>query len=89
MATSDRDSRVESGPRTHVQPPPVQTVEASADDRSLFDELFGILPAWVISMILHMVAVLLAGMWIIPVEKEDPWITLSTSISDQELEGKR
>jgi hypothetical protein len=88
MATSDRDSRVESGPRTHVQPPPVQTVEASADDRSLFDELFGILPAWVISMILHMVAVLLAGMWIIPVEKEDPWITLSTSISDQELEGE-
>lgn len=87
MAMSNHDSAVESGPRTPVPPPPVQIVAIDSHD-SIFDEIFDRLPAWVISAVLHMVAVLLAGMWLIAPEKEDPWITLSTSISDEELVGE-
>lgn len=88
MATSDRGSAVESDRRTVVPPPPVQTAAPPSCEDSPFDDVFDAMPAWIISAVLHMVAMLLAGMWLIAPEKEDPWITLSTSIQEEELEGE-
>ncbi len=55
--------------------------------RYFFDELLRNLPAWLVSLVFHLVAMLLLGLWIIGPEEEDLTITLATSISDRELEG--
>lgn len=81
-------SAVEPGRRTVVPPPPVQIAFDDAYQDTFFDEVFDRLPAWIISAVLHTVAMLLAGMWLVAPEPEDPWITLSTSISDEELDGE-
>jgi len=68
-------------------PPLVQfdLAESPFEDRPgrWFDDL----PAWIISMVLHMVAVLLAGMWFVQPPREDRRITLSATIGENELTG--
>ncbi len=45
------------------------------------------LPAWLISMVVHIVAILLLGLWMIGPEEEDISITLATTINYQDVEG--
>lgn len=53
----------------------------------LWRDLLKNLPAWLISMVLHIVAILLLGLWMIGPKEEDLTITLATTISHQDIEG--
>lgn len=53
----------------------------------LLRDLLKNLPAWLISMVLHIVAMLLLALWIVGPEEEDLTITLATTIRDPESEG--
>ncbi|NLY02936.1 MAG: terpene cyclase/mutase family protein [Rhodopirellula sp.] len=52
-----------------------------------FSELLRNLPAWLVSLVFHLVVILLLGLWMIGPEEEDLSITLATRISDRDIEG--
>jgi len=54
----------------------------------LLDDILRFLPAWVVSLVVHIVAILLLGLWMIDRAKEAPAITLATSLSDEDLPGE-
>ena len=65
---------------------PVQIAFDDAYQDTFFDEVFDRLPAWIISAVLHTVAMLLAGMWLVAPSQKILDHALH-SISDEELDG--
>lgn len=63
-------------------PPPIPSAIAQTPPDGALERVLDDLPAWIVSLVVHMVAVLLAGMWFVGPPKEDRGITLSTSVSD-------
>jgi len=53
----------------------------------LWSNLSGDLPAWLISLVLHLVAMLLLGLWADRAEHDTRPITLSTNVGYEDLEG--
>ena len=53
----------------------------------LWRDLFKDLPAWLISLVVHLVALLLLGLWINNPPKPSESITLATSVGYEDLEG--
>jgi len=54
-----------------------------------FAGLLNDLPAWVVSFVVHLIALLLLGLWYdVPVDEAEA-ITLATSISDEDLQGQQ
>ncbi len=52
------------------------------------NDLLKDLPAWLVSLVLHLVAMLLLGLWIVEPPEDDLSITLSTAESWQDLPGE-
>ena len=51
--------------------------------RNFFDDL----PAWLVSLIVHLVAILLLGLWVGNMPETSETITLSTTVSEEDLDG--
>lgn len=56
---------------------------------ALWSDLFKDLPAWMISLVVHLVGMLLLGLWMVNPPGPAASITLATSISHQVLEGEQ
>jgi len=52
-----------------------------------WSELFKDMPAWLVSLVVHLVAMLLLGLWMDEPPREDLELTLATSVSYEDLEG--
>jgi len=50
-------------------------------------DTFNELPAWLVSLVVHLVAILLLGLWMDDPLRDNRAITLATSVSYQEMEG--
>lgn len=67
--------------------PPLQSSRLQHRESGPWSRWFKDLPAWLVSLVFHLVAVLLLGLWVIkPAERFDS-ITLATSVSYEDLEG--
>ncbi|NQU23847.1 MAG: terpene cyclase/mutase family protein [Candidatus Nealsonbacteria bacterium] len=75
-------SDVRRGTRAHIR-----DIYEKGGVAVFWSQMFKDLPAWLISMVIHMVAMLLLAMWVTPVDEEVPDITLATSVSNMDLEG--
>lgn len=54
----------------------------------LLASFFNDLPAWLVSALVHLVLILLLGLWVIGEESPDLDLTLATSVSEDDLEGE-
>ena len=75
-------SDVHRGARAHVR-----DIYEKGGVAVFWSQLFKDLPAWLISMVVHLVAMLLLAMWVNSDDVTMAEITLATSISDDDLEG--
>jgi len=75
-------SEVYRGPRAHVR-----DLYEKGGASLFWDRLFRDLPAWLVSLVVHLVALLLLALWVDPPKEDKLEITLATGISDEELAG--
>ncbi len=77
-------SHVHRGARAHVR-----DIYEKGGIAVLLAGLFRDLPAWLISLVIHLIAICLLAIWFdVPVD-DSPTITLSTSLSADDLEGEQ
>ncbi|OHB68188.1 MAG: hypothetical protein A2V70_11755 [Planctomycetes bacterium RBG_13_63_9] len=77
-------AEVHRGARAHIR-----NIYEKGGTAVLFGNLLKDLPAWLISLVVHLVAILLLGLWYDEPSEDSPSITLATSISYEDLEGGR
>ncbi len=77
-------SQVHRGTRAHIR-----KLYERGGALVFFTSLLSDLPAWLVSLIVHMIALLLLGLWFDKPPEEDLSITLSTSLSYQDLQGQK
>lgn len=76
-------SQTHRGARAHIR-----KIHEKGGVAIFWGELLRDLPAWLISLVLHLVAMLLLGLWYENVDDSSQSITLSTSVSYEDLEGE-
>ena len=77
-------SEVHRGARAHIH-----DLYEKGGVAVFWGNLFKDLPAWLVSLVLHLVAMLLLGLWYDDPYDDSQLITLSTSLSPEDLEGEQ
>lgn len=75
-------SQIHRGARAHIR-----DIYEKGGIAVFLSQLFKDLPAWLVSMVIHLVAILLLGLWIDQPFGDARSITLATSVSDEDLAG--
>jgi len=77
-------SQVHRGARAHIH-----EIYEKGGVAVFWSKLRNDLPAWLVSLVVHLVAMLLLGLWYQGLPKDSRSITLSTSVSYEDLEGEQ
>jgi hypothetical protein len=77
-------SRVPRGARAHVR-----DLHEKGGLAVFFNRLLKDLPAWFVSLVVHLIALLLLSLWYATPADNAPAITLSTSVSPDDIEGQQ
>lgn len=77
-------SRVPRGTRAHIR-----DLYEKGGLAVFWSRLFKDLPAWLVSLVVHLIALLLLSLWYASPADETPAITLATSLSPDDVEGQQ